>query len=71
MLLTVEKWIRSGLWHSINCYGKANNRDMNDYDKNEYSPDRKYWDVSNLDWSRLKIILNFNENFIKKINRKE
>ena len=71
MLLTVEKWIRSGLWHSINWYGKANNRYMNDYDKNEYSPDRKYWDVSNLDWSRLKIILNFNENFIKKTNRKE
>ena len=48
MLLTVEKWIRSGLCHSINRYGKANNRYMNDYDKNGYSPYRKYRDVSDV-----------------------
>ena len=37
MLLMVEKGIRGGICHSIYRYAKANNKYMNDYDKNKES----------------------------------
>ena len=37
MLLTVDKVIRGGKFHSINRYAKANNKCMKDYDKNKES----------------------------------
>ena len=48
MFLTVEKAIRGGKCHSIYRYAKANSKYMKDYDKNEKSPYRQYWDESNL-----------------------
>ena len=48
MLLMVEKGIRSGICHSINRYPKANNKYINDYDKNKDFSYLKYWDVNNL-----------------------
>ena len=35
MLIMVEKGIRGGICHSIYQYGKANDKYMNDYDKNK------------------------------------
>ena len=37
ILLMVEKSIRRGIRHSIYQYAKANNKYMNDYDKNKES----------------------------------
>ena len=34
----VEKGIRGGIWHSIYGYAKANNKYIEDYDKNKESP---------------------------------
>ena len=48
MLLMVEEGIRSGICHSIHRYAKANNRYMNNYDKNEESSYIKYLDANNL-----------------------
>ena len=48
MLLIVEKVIREGICNTIHQYAKANNKYMNDYDKNKESSDIKYWDVNNL-----------------------
>ena len=80
MLLMVEKSIRRGICHSIYQYEKANNKHMNDYDKNKESLYIKYWDVNNLyDWGMCqKLPINnfewiedtsqFNEDFIKIYN---
>ena len=38
MLLMVEKVIRGGICHSIYWSAKANNKYMEDYDKNKQSP---------------------------------
>ena len=48
MLLIVEKVVREGICNTIHQYAKANNKYMNDYDKNKESSDIKYWDVNNL-----------------------
>ena len=45
MLLMTEKGIRGGICHSINRYGKANNKDN---DKNKELPYLKYWNINNL-----------------------
>ena len=45
MLLMVEKGIRGGICHSIYQYSKANNKYMNDYDKNKKSLYPQYLDV--------------------------
>ena len=42
MLLTVEKQIGEGIFHSINRYAKANNKYIKDYDKNKESSYLKY-----------------------------
>ena len=34
ILLIVEKGIRGGICHAVHQYAKANNKCMNDYDKN-------------------------------------
>ena len=47
MLLIVEKGITGGICHSIHQYAKANNKYMEDYDKNKESSYLKYWDVNN------------------------
>ena len=38
MLLMVEEGIGSGLYHAISWYVKANNKHMNNYDKNKEWP---------------------------------
>ena len=48
MPLMLEKGIRGGICHSIYRYAKANNKYMEDYDKNNESLYLKCWDVSNL-----------------------
>ena len=75
-LLVVEKGIRSGRWHAIHQYVKANNKYMN-YDKNKESSNLKYCDVNNLhgwamlhklpagDFKWVKETSQFNEDFIK------
>ena len=47
MLLMLEKGIRRGTCHSIYQHAKANNKYMNDYDKNKESSYFQYWDVNN------------------------
>ena len=48
MLLMVEKGIRGGICHAIHWYAKANNKYMEDSDKNKESSYLKYQDVNNL-----------------------
>ena len=48
MLLMFEKLIRGGICHSINRYAKANDKYMNDYDKNKESSYLKYQNINNL-----------------------
>ena len=35
MLIMVKKGIRGGMCHAIHRYGKADNKYINDYDKNK------------------------------------
>ena len=52
MLLMVEKGIKGGICYSVYRYAKANNKFMEDYDKNKESSYLQYWDVNNLyDWA--------------------
>ena len=48
MLLMVENGIRGGVCHSIYQYPRANNKYLNNYDKNKESSNLQYWDVNNL-----------------------
>ena len=48
MLLIVEEGIRGGLCHSIHRYAKANNKYMNNYDKNIEPSHIQYLDANNL-----------------------
>ena len=48
MLLMVEEGIREGICHSIHRYAKANNKYMNNYDKNKESSYIQYLDANNL-----------------------
>ena len=47
MLLMVEGNIRGGICQSIYRYAKANNKYMNDYNKNKDSAYLQYWHVNN------------------------
>ena len=80
MLLMVEKAIRSRIDHAIHRYGKANNKYLKYYDKNNKSSNLNYWDVNNLsrwavlqnlpvsDFKRVKNASQFNEDFIRNYN---
>ena len=48
MLLMVEKCIRRGVSNTVHHYAKANNKCMEDYDKNKESSYLQYWDVNSL-----------------------
>ena len=48
MLLIIEEGIRGGICHSIHRYAKANNKYMNNYDKNKESSYIHYLDANNL-----------------------
>ena len=48
MLLMIEDGIRGGLCHAIQRYAKANNKYMNDYNKNKESSYIQYLDANNL-----------------------
>ena len=48
MLLIVEKGIRGGICHAIFRYEKANNKYIQNYDKNEESSFLEYLDANNL-----------------------
>ena len=48
MLLTVAERIRGGICHSIHRYTKANNKYMENYDKNQESSYIQYLDANNL-----------------------
>ena len=48
MLLMVEEVIKGGICHSIHRYAKANNKYMENYDKNEESSYIQYLDANNL-----------------------
>ena len=45
IILMVEKGIRSGIYHSVNRYVKANDKYMKDYDENKELLCLKSWDV--------------------------
>ena len=80
MLLMVEEGIRGGICHSIRRYAKANNKYMENYDKNKESSYSQYLDPNNLyGWAMSQIlpVNNFkwvedmpriNEEFIKNYN---
>ena len=48
MLSMVEEGIRAGICHSIQRYAKANNKYMENYNKNEESSHIQYLDANNL-----------------------
>ena len=48
MLLMIEDGIRGGICHAIQCYAKANNKYMNDYNENKESSYIQYLDANNL-----------------------
>ena len=48
MLLMIEEGIRGGIRHAIQCYAKANNKYMKDYDKKNKSSYIQYLDANDL-----------------------
>ena len=48
MLSMAGEGIKGGICHAIYRYAKANNKYMNDYDKNKELPYLEHWDVNNL-----------------------
>ena len=48
MILMIEREIREGICNAIHWYAKANNKYMNDYDRNKEPSCVKHWDVDNL-----------------------
>ena len=80
MLLMVEEGIRGGICHSIHRHAKANNKYMENYDKNEESSYIQYLDANNLyglamsqklpvnNFKWVKDTSKINEEFIKNYN---
>ena len=60
MLLIIENCIRGGICHSIYRYAKANNKYMEDYNKNKESPYIQFCDVNNL-YGYSKLTVNYSE----------
>ena len=48
MLLIIEREIQGGICHTMHQYGKANNKYITDYNKDEESSYSMYWDANNL-----------------------
>ena len=48
MLLMIEEGIRGGICHAMQCYAKADNKYMKDYDKKKKSSYIQYLDANNL-----------------------
>ena len=82
MLLMVEEGIRGGICHSIHRYAKANNKYMNNYNKDEESSYIQYLDANNLyGWAMSKKLPvngfkwidndEINEEFIKNYNEND
>ena len=81
MLLMVEKGIRGGICHAMHRYAKANNKYMNDCNKDEKESSLEYLDANNLcgcamseplpvdgfDW--IKDLSKIDEDFIKKYDK--
>ena len=79
MLMMIEKIIRGGMCQAVYRYTKANNKYMNDYDKDIESSYLEYWDANNLygwaisqklpvdgfKWVGEGDLSKFNENFMK------
>ena len=80
MLLMVEEGIRGGICHSIHRYAKANNKYMENYDKNKESSYIQYLDANNLygwvmsqklpvnNFKWVEDVSRINEEFIKNYN---
>ena len=78
MLLIVKEGIRAGICHAIHRYAKANNKYMENYDKNKESSYIQYLDANNLyGWAMsqklpvnnfkwVEDVSRINEEFIKK-----
>ena len=80
MLLMFEKGIRGGMCQATNLYAKANNKYLNNYDKNKESSYLDYLDANNLygwamseklpvrnfKWTEKDYISKFNDELIKK-----
>ena len=80
MLLMVKKGSIGGIYHAIHQCAKANNKYMNDYDKNKEPSYLKYWDlndlyvwgmsqklpVNNFEW--IKDTSQFNEDLVESYN---
>ena len=79
MLMIVEKGSRGGICQAVYRHAKANNKYMNDYDKNIESSYLEYLDANNLygqamsqklpvgdfEWIKEDDLSKFNETFIK------
>ena len=64
MLLMVEKGIRTGIRHSIYWYAKANEKYVQDYDKNKES---SYLSLNNFEW--IEDTSQLNKDFVKAYNK--